>query len=76
MAEQTTIKVPVDLRDEIKVIAQQRGESMPSIIEEMLELYREEMRMRRLENQVRATPPEKIESYIAETAEWDKAYDW
>ncbi|MDK8625816.1 ribbon-helix-helix protein, CopG family [Corynebacterium appendicis] len=76
MAEQTTIKVPVDLRDEIKVIAQQRGESMPSIIEEMLELYREEMRMRRLENQVRATPPEQMGSYIAETAEWDKAYDW
>jgi len=49
---------------------------MPSIIEEMLELYREEMRMRRLENQVQATPPEQIESYIAETAEWDKAYDW
>jgi len=76
VAEQTTIKVPVDLRDEIKVIAQQRGESMPSIIEEMLELYREEIRMRRLESQVRATPPEQMESYIAETTEWDKAYGW
>ncbi|MCT1450181.1 ribbon-helix-helix protein, CopG family [Corynebacterium sp. p3-SID1194] len=76
MAEQTTIKVPVDLRDEIKVIAQQRGESMPSIIEEMLELYREEIRMRRLESQVRETTPEQMESYIAETAEWDMAYGW
>lgn len=76
MAEQTTIKVPVGLRDQIKVIAQQRGASMPSIIEEMLEVYREELRMRRLQAQVEATPLEELKDYMKESAEWDRAYGW
>lgn len=76
MAEQTTIKVPVGLRDQIKVIAQQRGASMPSIIEEMLEVYREEIRMRRLQAQVEATPLEELKDYMKESAEWDRAYGW
>lgn len=76
MAEHTTIKVPVGLRDQIKVIAQQRGASMPSIIEEMLEVYREEIRMRRLQAQVEATPLEELKDYMKESAEWDRAYGW
>lgn len=76
MAEQTTIKVPVGLRDQIKVIAQQQGASMPSIIEEMLEVYREEIRMRRLQAQVEATPLEELKDYMKESAEWDRAYGW
>ncbi len=76
MAEQTTIKVSVGLRDEIKALAMQRGESMPSIIEEMLEVYREEIRMRKLRSQVRNTPPEEMAEYMREVSEWDGAYGW
>ena len=76
MAEQTTIKVSVGLRDEIKALATQRGESMPSIIEEMLEVYREEIRMRKLRAQVRNTPPEEMAEYMREVSEWDGAYGW
>ena len=76
MAEQTTIKVSVGLRDEIKALATQRGESMPSIIEEMLEVYREEIRMRKLRSQVRNTPPEEMAEYMREVSEWDGAYGW
>lgn len=74
MADQTTIKVPVGLRDEIKELAAQRGESMPSIIEEMLELYLEEIRMKKLRAQVAATPPEDMAEYMREVDAMDRAY--
>lgn len=47
---------------------------MPSIIEEMLELYLEEIRMKKLRAQVAATPPEDMAEYMREVDAMDRAY--
>lgn len=77
MAEpSTTIKVPVRLRDEIKKLAQEKHESMPSIIEEMLECYLIDQRMVTLKRQVEQTSSAEMREYETETTAMDGAYQW
>lgn len=67
-----TIKVPVELRDQLKRQAAAERRTLGAHIAHLAELGERESRMHRLRGAIAATPASDLESYRAETREWDR----
>ncbi|MHA7986092.1 hypothetical protein ACX9R5_09815 [Rathayibacter sp. CAU 1779] len=67
----TTIKVSVATRDRLKAQARTARKSLGAYLDELASRADREQRLRVLQQQIAATPPELMESYHRETAEWD-----
>lgn len=62
----TTIKVPVDLRDQLKDAAAREGRTISSMIELLLERELNRVQFARLRKQIANTPPESMREYEEE----------
>jgi hypothetical protein len=68
----TTIKVSNDVRDQLKGQAALAHRTLGQHLEYLASLGEREARMASLRAAVRATSAEDLESYRAETADWDR----
>lgn len=67
----TTIKVPAGTRDRLKAGAASRGLSLGAYLEELLEQTEREERWNALRDAMKATPAAEMDSYRAETEQWE-----
>jgi hypothetical protein len=67
----TTIKVSVTTRDRLKAQAQAAHKTLGAYLDELASRADRDHRFRILKQQIAATPPELMASYLRETAEWD-----
>jgi predicted transcriptional regulator len=68
----TTIKVPSELRDQLKRQAAAEQRTLGAHLAHLAELGERESRMHRLRAAIAATPASDLESYRAETRDWDQ----
>ena len=71
----TTIKVSTATRDRLKSQAAAAHKSLGVYLDELAHRADRAERFRALAHQIAATPPAQMESYRAETAEWEKS-EW
>lgn len=67
----TTIKVPSSTRNRLKAGAASRGLSLGAYLEELVEQAEREQRWTALRDAIEATPAAAMESYRAETEQWE-----
>lgn len=67
----TTIKVSTELRDRLKAQAAAERLTLGEHLERLAELDDRRRRLEALGFAIRATPPERLESYRDETAAWN-----
>ena len=68
----TTIKVPSQLRDQLKRQAAAEHRTLGAHLAHLAHLGERESRMRQLRTAIAATPGSDLESYRAETRSWDQ----
>jgi predicted transcriptional regulator len=68
----TTIKVPSQLRDQLKRQAAAEHRTLGAHLAHLAGLGERESRMRHLRDAIAATPESDLESYRAETRAWDQ----
>lgn len=69
----TTIKIDADLRDQINAAARQQGVTAGSFVELLFDRWVREQHYVAMRAAMTQTPPELLESYRRETAEWEGA---
>lgn len=73
MTDLTTIKLSRETRDRLKARAGSEGLSLGDYLEQLVANAEREARWAALREAIRSTPPELMESYRAETAQWERA---
>lgn len=68
----TTIKVSAEVRDQLKRQAAAEQRTLGAHLAYLAELGERESRIHRLRAAIDATPASDLESYRAETREWDR----
>lgn len=73
MTELTTIKLSRETRDRLKARAGSEGLSLGDYLEQLVARAERESRWAALREAIRSTAPGLMESYRAETAQWERA---
>lgn len=68
----TTIKVPSEVRDRLKIQAALAHRTLGKHLEYLTELGERDARIASLRAAIAATPPEELASYREETRTWDR----
>lgn len=67
----TTIKVTSDLRDRLKAQATEDGRTLAEHLSLLADLGDRKRRFAALKSAIESTPPDQMESYFEEVAEWE-----
>jgi len=69
----TTIRVPVATRDQLRRNAEGRFSTLGGYVSHLVEVDEHIERMAAFGRAVAQTPPQVMEEYLAEAAEWERA---
>lgn len=70
-SETTTLRVPVQLRDEIAQLAEKRGSTMVDVVTDAIQRLTREQWWDRVHDAIDAMSPDQVDSYRAESEKLD-----